>query len=885
MQKSDRPRRPDQARRIVADKRYDPTGAGPASTGGGLPPQQAQRRTAAQPVRPVRRGNVVTRGVSGAFSLFWRIVWGSFWRTAATLLLILGLATAFYYSSLPQAQALFDGRARGSVTMLDRDGRVFAWRGETYNTAGDDQIAPILRNAVIATEDKRFYSHLGVDPRGIASAVKINMAEGRGPLEGNGGSTITQQVSKLLCLGEQFDPIKWKSEADYEADCRKSSLWRKVKEVPYSLALETKYSKDEILNIYMNRSYLGAGARGFEAASQRYFGKPASEVTASEAAMLAGLLKAPSYFSPTSNLQRAQDRASVILGLMHDQGYLDDAQFAEAKAHPAVLSKAAAARAGGYFADWVMESGPGFLTSETTEDVTIKTTFDQTMQRQAERALARIFEEKVAPGSKAQAAVVVMSADGAVRAMIGGRDPAGLAGSFNRATQAKRQTGSSFKPFVYAAALDQGFTPNDTIMDAPITFRIKGAKPWSPKNYTRNYMGEITLTTALAKSINTSTIRLQEAVGRDNVRRVAQDFGFAHDLASGPSLGLGVSETTLLEMTGAYAGIRNGGTAVRPYGLVELRIKGDDKPLIGQAGGMGQRVISPKAASELIWMMKQVIEKGTGTRARLEGREAAGKTGTTSSYRDAWFIGFTEQYVTGVWMGYDDNTPLKDVTGGGLPAEIWQAVMTEIHQGLPPLPLGVIAPDAAGSVISASDIVSADSDDPLAAALAEAISAAQPVVEGQASSVEIGAERPVVTTGADGQPDALGAALAEAMGQPAPAAAPAGEPAPAPAEPPRGPPAATAVPAPARVSSRPIREPSDPAAAPSAAPRSPAATVSASGGRSAEESAAIDAALADALNDPRSSQATPADLAPQPASAPPAGDALSQALGAIPGLD
>ena len=886
MQKSDRPRRPDQARRIVADKRYDPTGAGPASTGGGLPPQQAQRRSAAQPVRPARRGNVVTRGVSGAFSLFWRIVWGSFWRTAATLLLILGLATAFYYSSLPQAQALFDGRARGSVTMLDRDGRVFAWRGETYNTAGDDQIAPILRNAVIATEDKRFYSHLGVDPRGIASAVKINMAEGRGPLEGNGGSTIAQQVSKLLCLGEQFDPIKWKSEADYEADCRKSSLWRKVKEVPYSLALETKYSKDEILNIYMNRSYLGAGARGFEAASQRYFGKPASEVTASEAAMLAGLLKAPSYFSPTSNLQRAQDRASVILGLMHDQGYLDDAQFAEAKAHPAVLSKAAAARAGGYFADWVMESGPGFLTSETTEDVTIKTTFDQTMQRQAERALARIFEEKVAPGSKAQAAVVVMSADGAVRAMIGGRDPAGLAGSFNRATQAKRQTGSSFKPFVFAAALDQGFTPNDTIMDAPITFRIKGAKPWSPKNYTRNYLGEITLTTALAKSINTSTIRLQEAVGRDNVRRVAQDFGFAHDLASGPSLGLGVSETTLLEMTGAYAGIRNGGTAVRPYGLVELRIKGDDKPLIGQAGGMGQRVISPKAASELIWMMKQVIEKGTGTRARLEGREAAGKTGTTSSYRDAWFIGFTEQYVTGVWMGYDDNTPLKDVTGGGLPAEIWQAVMTEIHQGLPALPLGVIAPDAAGSVISASDIVSADSDDPLAAALAEAISAAQPVVEGQASSVEIGAERPVVTTGADGQPDALGAALAEAMGQPAPAAAaPAGEPAPAPAEPPRGPPAATAVPAPARVSSRPIREPSDPAAAPSAAPRSPAATVSASGGRSAEESAAIDAALADALNDPRSSQAAPADLAPQPASAQPAGDALSQALGAIPGLN
>ncbi len=251
--------------------------------------------------------------------------------------------------------------------------------------------------------------------------------------------------------------------------------------------MEAKYSKEDILNIYMNRSYLGAGARGFEAASQRYFDKSADQVTPAEAAMLAGLLKAPSYFAPTSNLERAQDRASVISGPMHDQGYLDDAQFAEAKANPGgCCPRQQRHGAGGYFADWVMESGPGFLTSETTEDVTITTTFDQRVQRAAERALKRIFDEKVADGSKAQAAVVIMSPDGAVRAMIGGRDNTAV-GTFNRATQAKRQTGSSFKPFVFAAALDQGYSPDSWSPDAPLTINVRGSGPWSPQNYTRRY--------------------------------------------------------------------------------------------------------------------------------------------------------------------------------------------------------------------------------------------------------------------------------------------------------------------------------------------------------------------------------------------------------------
>ncbi|MBO9453864.1 penicillin-binding protein [Paracoccus sp. R12_1] len=700
------------------------TGRSPVADKRGLSKPSDGKKTGVKrhSTRPKRRGNAVVRAITGTVSLIWRIIWGSVWRLTMVVLLIIGAASAYYYTGLPEPEDLFDARARGSVTMLDHEDRVFAWRGETFGTVTSDKIAPVLRQAVVATEDRRFFSHLGVSPRGIAGAIRINLAEGRGPLEGNGGSTITQQVAKLLCLGETFDPIRWKNEAEFEADCRVGSLWRKVKEVPFALALEAKYSKDDILNIYMNRSYLGAGARGFEAASQRYFNKPATDVTPAEAAMLAGLLKAPSYFAPTANLQRSQDRASVILGLMHEQDYLDDTQFAEAKANPAVLSKAASERAGGYFADWVMETGPGFLTSETTEDVTVKTTFDQRIQRAAERAVKRIFDEKVKEGSKAQVAVVVMSADGAVRAMIGGRDTT-VNGAFNRAIQAKRQTGSSFKPFVYAASLEAGHSPSDIVQDGPLTIRMSGGRTWSPQNYTRRFYGPVTLTDALKRSLNTATIRVQESVGRDAVRRVAHDFGIVSNLTSSPSLGLGASEATLLELTGAYAGIRNGGTSVAPYGLVELNIKGDDQPLMGQMGGMGARVISQRAAGQLIYMMQQVIGSGTGTRAQLGDRPAAGKTGTTSSYRDAWFVGFTEQYVTGVWMGYDDNTPLKGVTGGGLPAEIWQAVMSEIHDGLPVLPLSTVSPDGSGIIMSQGQgtpkvVTSGSADDPLAAALA-----------------------------------------------------------------------------------------------------------------------------------------------------------------------
>ncbi len=681
---------------LVADRRYkSPAGGGRGTSK--PPPKRAPRR------RPPRRTGLLGLLV-GIVHLIWRAVWGIVWRAAAVTAMIVAAVTFYFYAQLPELTDLLDGRARGSVTLVDQNGEVFAWRGETFGGHVDaGSVAPALRNAVVASEDKRFYWHLGVSPRGIASAIRINLREGRGPLSGNGGSTITQQVAKLLCLGVPYDPSAWKNEAEYETDCRRGSVVRKLKEMPYAFALEAKYSKEEILSIYLNRAYLGAGARGFEAAAQRYFGKSANQVNVAEAAMLAGLLPAPSYYAPTGNLQRSRERANVVVGLMEDQGYITGAEADAARANPASLSAAAEAQAGGYFADWVMTEGPDFLTKTTTEDVIMRTTLDPRLQKAAEDALDYIFREKVKEGSKAQAAIVVMSADGAVRAMVGGRETR-VSGAFNRATQAKRQTGSSFKPFVYAAALDLGYSPADFVDDSPLTINIPGSGPWSPKNYTEEYKGIVTLTTALKQSLNIPAVRVSEAVGRDAVRQVAAQFGIESDLAAGPALALGASESTLLEMTGAYAGILNGGRQVRPYGLIDLRLQGETEALIGQDGGMGERVIKEESALLLTYMMTQVIESGTGTRARLEGRQAAGKTGTTQAARDAWFIGFTADYVVGVWMGYDDNSPLTGVTGGGLPAEIWREVMVRVNEGLPVRPLPMIVPEPRRPPTSPSEV-------------------------------------------------------------------------------------------------------------------------------------------------------------------------------------
>lgn len=617
-------------------------------------------------------------GIKGFFHAILAGILRAFWwvtlRASIVLALVLGAGVAYYYKDLPVAMALMDDRKRGSVTMLDRTGQVFAWRGDQFGgLVSAKTVSPHLRNAVIATEDKRFYSHFGISPRGILGAMRINVRAGRSPLSGNGGSTITQQIAKRV----------------YFSDLR--SIERKIKEVPMAIAMELKYTKDEILSIYLNRAYLGAGSYGFEAASQRYFAKSARTVSVSEAAMLAGLLKAPSKFAPTRNMGRAQNRANLIVSLMEDQGYLTKGEAILARNNPAKLSAVAEKRAGGYFADWIMESGPDFILKDTTEDLVIKTTFEERIQKAAEQALDFVFENKVKTGSKAQAAIVVLSRDGAVRAIVGGRN-LGMAGGFNRATQALRQTGSSFKPFVYAAALENGFHYDSIVIDEPYTIDVPGSGPYTPKNYTRKFSGPITFTEALTGSVNVAAVKISESIGRNKVRALAQDFGIENKIASGPALALGASEATLLEMTGAYAGILNAGVNAKPYGVLSLSIQGDTTPLMGKTSGAGKRVISDKSSAELIYMMNQVVEKGTGRRARLEGREAAGKTGTTQGARDAWFIGFTADYVTGVWMGNDNNSKLTGVTGGGLPADIWRETMVRIHEGLPSKPLPMLHP-------------------------------------------------------------------------------------------------------------------------------------------------------------------------------------------------
>ena len=685
---------------LVADRRY------PAKTTANKKP--APKKAKAKPVaaRKATPKKAKPRGVIGwilaPFKWTIRLIWAFSWRVGLVVGLIIAGFSFYFAAQMPPASDLIDGRARGSVTMTDLTGKVFAWRGDQFGgMVTTDTVSPHLHNAVVATEDKRFYRHFGLSPRGIASAVRINMREGRGPLSGNGGSTLTQQTAKLLCLGVPFDPNTWDSERAYEEDCRRTTLWRKAKEAVFSIGMEIAYSKEEILTIYLNRAYLGAGSRGFEAAAQRYFGISAAEVNPAQAAMLAGLLTAPSANAPTRNLQRAQNRAAIVIGLMEDQGYIDASVAQNARANPATLSSTASQDSGGFFADWVMSSGPEFFTSNTTEDVLIRTTLDQAIQTAAEEALIEVFERDVREGSEAQAAIVVMSADGAVRAMVGGRN-INATGAFNRATQALRQTGSAFKPFIYAAALDLGMSPYDMIDDAPTCWTIPGSPRWCPENYDREFAGPVSMVDALAQSRNLPAILVSEEVGRGLVSTVANGFGLQGDLAAGPALALGVSESTLLNMTGAYAGILNGGSAVTPYGLTALQLMGDDEVLMdAQTAGIGERIIREDAARQLTWMMSQVVERGTGQRARISGWQIAGKTGTTQGSRDAWFIGFTGDYVTGVWMGYDDNRKLSGVTGGGLPATIWNETMTRVLANRQPTPLPMIIPEqpATGGIL------------------------------------------------------------------------------------------------------------------------------------------------------------------------------------------
>ncbi len=625
------------------------------------------------------------------------IIWRVAWRLAVVALLVLTASVFFSYNKLPTATELADTRSRNTITFFDRRNQPFAWRGDRIGQlVTPDVVSPHLVNAIISVEDRSFFNHFGISPRGIIGAIAINLREGRGALEGHGGSTITQQVVKLICFAEAFDPERWKSEFAYERDCRHTSLWRKVKEIPYALALEIRFTKDEILTIYLNRAYLGAGATGFETASFRYFGKSASELDVAEAAMLAGLLSAPSRNAPTRNLQRAQDRSRTVIGLMKARGHISQEQADAALATPARLSSRALDHSGAYFADWVQSNLPDVLTRQLSSDLAVRTTFDRYVQSAVDEAVNSVISELVRPGSRVQVAVLVMTRDGAVRAMLGGR-PNDASGHFNRAVEAKRQPGSLFKPFVYAAAIEAGRSYRDIVVDRPVSMRIPGSGRWSPRNYEDRYLGRVSLTTALAESLNSVAVRLSEETGRERVRRTARRFGIASELTTGPSIALGASEVSLLEITGAYTGFLNWGFPVKPYGIEELRVADGGQQIFERDSGPGQRVVSGDTAQQLIYMLHRVITDGTGQRARLDDWQAAGKTGTSQKARDAWFVGFTAKYVAGVWMGYDDNTPLTAVTGGGLPAEIWKRVMDGVHEGLAPAPLpipGFAAPPA-----------------------------------------------------------------------------------------------------------------------------------------------------------------------------------------------
>ena len=614
-------------------------------------------------------------------------IFGWIIRGAVITALIISITILYYKINMPPLNEMLDARAKGSVILLDKNKENFAWRGEQFGEiAQANKISIHLKNAILAVEDKRFYRHFGISPRGIAGAIRINLNEGRGALTGHGGSTITQQTAKLLCLGIPYKANNWDSEAQYEANCRQSSLWRKVKEALFAVALELEFTKDEILTLYLNRVFLGAGSRGFQAASQRYFNKSATSLNPAEAAMLAGLLVAPSRYAPTNNLEKSQNRANVILGLMEQQGFLNAKSAQYFRENPAKLSTKASQKAGGHFADWVMQSAPHFFTNNTTEDVTIETTFDPKIQQAAEDVLENIFKEKVDRKSQAQAAIVVMSPNGAVRAMVGGRK-LHIAGTFNRSTQALRQPGSAFKPLVYATALEQGYKPNDLITDEAIKIEIPGSGTWTPQNYEKKFNGLVSLTDSLSQSLNIPAVKLAQQIGLNNIGQISMDMGVYQKISTNPAIALGVSETTLLELTSAYATFLNDGIKVSPYGLEKLSLETGVSFSNRTLSPETNRILRSETAHSIVYMLEKAVSNGTGKRAKFSNWEIAGKTGTTQDARDAWFIGFTSEYIAGVWMGYDNNKPLNGVTGGGLPAEIWSLIMNKIHTDIKPQPL------------------------------------------------------------------------------------------------------------------------------------------------------------------------------------------------------
>jgi penicillin-binding protein 1A len=543
-----------------------------------------------------------------------------------------------------------------SVVILDRNGEELASRGARYGQAVSvDDLPPYLVKAILSTEDRRFYQHGGVDLRGTLRALWVNLRRG-GVVQG--GSTITQQLARNLFLSPE------------------QSYLRKAKEALLALWLEGRYEKNQILSLYLNRIYLGAGAYGIEAAARTYFGKSARDVTLAEAVMLAGLPKAPSQLAPTLNPFGAQNRANEVLDNLLETGAVTEFEAREARAHPPTIANGEGDGDIGYVFDHIAAKARE-IAGDRQGDLIVTTTLDKKMQRAAEAAIRAGLDLAAKTAGAEQAALVAYDVNGGLRAMVGGLSY--VESQFNRAVQARRQPGSAFKPFVYAAALEAGLKPSAVFVDQPI--EVEG---WRPSNYTPGYGGRMRVSEAVAKSVNTIAVQVSEAVGRENVAAMARRLGIRSQIPAVPSIALGGVNVTLEELTAAYLPFANGGLASAPYAILSIEDQ-NLETIYQHKDGRRARVLSPEVAEGMNYLLFQVMNSGTGASASLGARTSAGKTGTTNDWRDAWFVGYTAQLVAGVWVGNDDFKPMQKVTGGQIPARIWKHFMTAAHQDLPRL--------------------------------------------------------------------------------------------------------------------------------------------------------------------------------------------------------
>jgi penicillin-binding protein 1A len=577
--------------------------------------------------------------------------------TIAWVAITLASLASYYASILPDPREAMILNVPPNITIFARGGELIGERGMRRAYASYKDISPHLVNAVLAAEDRRFFYHFGVDPVALLRAGSANFRSGEVQ---QGGSTITQQLAKNLFLQP------------------KRTLSRKAEEFVLALWLERRFTKQEILELYLNRVYFGGGNYGIGAAAHSYFGKEPKDITLAEAALLAGLIKAPSYYSPTANMDRARTRAKSILRVLAETDQIDINQYAEAATTRVEIKTPPSKPGFGFVVDWVAEVTP-MLTGEAKSNLIVETTIDANLQMTARTAVENVMRTKGRTAHASEAAVLLLTPDGAVRAMIGGRNHA--ESQFNRAVRAMRQPGSAFKPFIYLAAIEDGFTPNSEIDDSPID--IGG---WRPANFGNDYRGPISLRTALTHSSNMAAVRLVEMVGSRRVAEVANRLGALSVRDVGPTLALGTSETTLLEMTSAFAVFANGGLAAVPE-VVERIKDSSGRVLFERSKAPPLRIVSARAVSAMNDMMNAVVAGGTARAASLDYYPAAGKTGTSQRFKDAWFIGFTSQWVGGVWMGNDNASPMRGITGGSLPAEIWKEVMLKAHEGRMPEPL------------------------------------------------------------------------------------------------------------------------------------------------------------------------------------------------------